>query len=54
MVGGGGHTGGLTNPGPSAEDAEPVILIPVGLSKEGAFFEKAVVVLVTGGGCCLI
>ena len=31
MAGGVGHTGGLTNPAPGAEDAEPVILIPVGL-----------------------
>ena len=31
MAGGVGHTGGLTNPAPGAEDAEPVFLIPVGL-----------------------
>ena len=35
MVGGVGHTGGLTNPHPGAEDAESVILIP-----EGAFLKK--------------
>ena len=31
MVGGVGHTGGLKKPAPGAEDAKPVILIPVGL-----------------------
>ena len=31
MAGGVGHTGGLTNPAPGAEEAKPVILIPVGL-----------------------
>ena len=30
-MGGVGHTGGLTTPAPGAEDAEPVILIAVGL-----------------------
>ena len=31
MAGGVGHTGGLKKTAPDAEDAEPVILIPVGL-----------------------
>ena len=31
MAGGVGHTGGLTNPAPGAEDAEPVTLILLGL-----------------------
>ena len=30
MLGGVGHTGGLTNPALGVEDAEPVILISVG------------------------
>ena len=42
MAGGMGHTGGLTNPAPGVEDAEPVILIPVGLSclKRGRLLKK--------------
>ena len=39
MEGGVGHMGGLTNPAPGAEDAEPVILIPVGL-KRGRLLKK--------------
>ena len=31
MAGGVGHTGGLKNPAPGAEDAEPVFLRPMGL-----------------------
>ena len=40
MVGGVGHTGGLT---PDAEDAEPVLLIPVGLPclERGHFKKKS-------------
>ena len=43
MAGGVGHMGGLTNPpAPGAEDAEPVILIPVGLPclKRGRLYQK--------------
>ena len=32
MVGDVGHTGGLTTPALGTEDAEPAILIPVGLA----------------------
>ena len=43
MVGGVGHTGGLTNPAPGAEDAEPVILMQVGLPclKRGRLLQKS-------------
>ena len=35
-------TGGLTNPRPGAEDAEPVILVPVGLPclERGRLYKK--------------
>ena len=42
MAGGVGQMGGLTNPGPGAEDSEPVILVPVGLPclKKGRLVKK--------------
>ena len=42
MAGGVGHTGGLTNPRPGTEDAEPVILIPEDLPcpERGRLFKK--------------
>ena len=42
MAGGVGHTGGLTNPTLGAEDAEPIILILVGLPclKRGCLNKK--------------
>ena len=45
-MGGVGHTGDLTNPRPGAEDAEPVIQIPVGLPclKRGRLVKKNIVI----------
>ena len=45
MAGGVGHTGGLTNPRPGAEDAEPVVLMPVGLPclERGRFIQKSAI-----------
>ena len=44
MAGGVGHTGGLTNPAPGAEDAKPVFLIPVGLPclERGRLYKKSI------------
>ena len=42
MVGGVGHTDGLKKTAPGADDAEPVILIPVGLPclKRGRLYKN--------------